>query len=231
MNSRIDFLSHLNLSQRQAVEHFCGPLLVVAGAGSGKTRALTYRIANLISTHKVAPENILAVTFTNKAAREMKERIELIFAQQMAEEKYGNKLELLGELEQKQIKSKVYRRAIKDLWIGTFHSLCAKILRYDINKYQDEKGRTWQKNFTILDESDVQSLFKQIVTKNLNLDDKKFEPRKIRYTISNIKNLGFTPRQYALENPDYRGRVIAEIYEEYQNELAKIMPLILMICY
>lgn len=145
MNSRIDFLSHLNLSQRQAVEHFCGPLLVVAGAGSGKTRALTYRIANLISTHKVAPENILAVTFTNKAAREMKERIELIFAQQMAEEKYGNKLELLGELEQKQIKSKVYRRAIKDLWIGTFHSLCAKILRYDINKYQDEKGRTWQK--------------------------------------------------------------------------------------
>lgn len=139
MNSRIDFLSHLNLSQRQAVEHFCGPLLVVAGAGSGKTRALTYRIANLISTHKVAPENILAVTFTNKAAREMKERIELIFAQQMAEEKYGNKLELLGELEQKQIKSKVYRRAIKDLWIGTFHSLCAKILRYDINKYQDEK--------------------------------------------------------------------------------------------
>lgn len=60
---------------------------------------------------------------------------------------------------------------------------------------------------------------------------KKFEPRKIRYTISNIKNLGFTPRQYALENPDYRGRVIAEIYEEYQNELAKIMPLILMICY
>lgn len=173
MNSRIDFLSHLNLSQRQAVEHFCGPLLVVAGAGSGKTRALTYRIANLISTHKVAPENILAVTFTNKAAREMKERIELIFAQQMAEEKYGNKLELLGELEQKQIKSKVYRRAIKDLWIGTFHSLCAKILRYDINKYQDEKGRTWQKNFTILDESDVQSLFKQIVTKNLNLDDKK----------------------------------------------------------
>jgi len=221
MNSPIDFLSHLNLSQRQAVEHFCGPLLVVAGAGSGKTRALTYRIANLISTHKVAPENILAVTFTNKAAREMKERIELIFAQQMAEEKYGNKLELLGELEQKQIKSKVYRRAIKDLWIGTFHSLCAKILRYDINKYQDEKGRTWQKNFTILDESDVQSLFKQIVTKNLNLDDKKFEPRKIRYTISNIKNLGFTPRQYALENPDYRGRVIAEIYEEYQNELAK----------
>ena len=69
---------------------------------------------------------------------------------------------------------------IKPLWMGTFHSLCAKILRYDINKYQDEKGRVWQKNFTIMDESDVQSLIKQIVTKKLNLDDKKFEPRKMQ---------------------------------------------------
>ncbi len=180
MNSSIDFLSQLNLSQRQAVEHFCGPLLVVAGAGSGKTRALTYRIANLILTHKVAPENILAVTFTNKAAKEMKERIEIIFAQKIAEEKHGQKLELLDELAQKKIKSKVYKQIIKPLWIGTFHSLCARILRYDINKYQDEKGRSWKKNFTIMDESDVQSLIKQIVTKKLNLEDKKFEPRKIK---------------------------------------------------
>jgi DNA helicase-2/ATP-dependent DNA helicase PcrA len=173
MNSNLDFLNHLNLSQRQSVEHFCGPLLVVAGAGSGKTRALTYRIANLILTHKVAPENILAVTFTNKAAREMKERIEMIFAQRIAEEKHGQRWDLLPELEQKQIKSQVYRNTIKPLWVGTFHSLCAKILRFDINKYQDDKGRVWQRNFTILDESDVQSLVKQIVTKKLNLDDKK----------------------------------------------------------
>ena len=219
MNSSIDFLSQLNLSQRKAVEHFCGPLLVVAGAGSGKTRALTYRIANLILTHKVAPENVLAVTFTNKAAKEMKERIEIIFAQQIAEEKHGQKLELLDELAQKKIRSKVYRQIIKPLWIGTFHSLCARILRYDINKYQDEKGRSWQKNFTIMDESDVQSLIKQIVTKKLNLDDKKFEPRKIRYIISNLKNLGLSPQQYAQENIDYKGRVIAEIYEEYQSQL------------
>ena len=219
MNSSIDFLSQLNLSQRRAVEHFCGPLLVVAGAGSGKTRALTYRIANLILTHKVAPENILAVTFTNKAAKEMKERIEVIFAQQIAEEKHGQKLELLDELAQKKIRSKVYRQIIKPLWIGTFHSLCARILRYDINKYQDEKGRSWQKNFTIMDESDVQSLIKQIVTKKLNLDDKKFEPRKVRYVISNVKNLGLSPQQYARENIDYKSRVIAEIYEEYQSQL------------
>ena len=219
MNSSPDFLNQLNLCQRKAVEHFCGPLLVVAGAGSGKTRALTYRIANLILTHKVAPENILAVTFTNKAAKEMKERIELIFAQQLAEDKYGQKLELLDELAQKKIRSKIYRQIIKPLWIGTFHSLCARILRYDINKYQDEKGRSWQKNFTIMDESDVQSLIKQIVTKKLNLDDKKFEPRKIRYIISNVKNLGLSPQQYAQENIDYKGRVIAEIYEEYQSQL------------
>ena len=84
MTASANFLSQLNPSQRIAVEHFCGPLLVVAGAGSGKTRALTYRIAHLISHHQVDPEAILAVTFTNKAAREMKDRLERLFAQEMA---------------------------------------------------------------------------------------------------------------------------------------------------
>ncbi len=220
MSTNPDFLNHLNPAQRRAVEHFCGPLLVVAGAGSGKTRALTYRIANLIRNYKVDPENILAVTFTNKAAREMKERIEYIFAQEIAEEKYAQRLELLAEYDQKQIKSKVYKTKIKPLWIGTFHSLCARILRYDINKYQDEGGRSWQRNFSILDESDAQSLVKNIVTKKLNLDDKKFEPRQMRYAISNAKNLGLSPQHYAIKNVHYKGRVIAEIYEEYQNQLA-----------
>jgi DNA helicase II / ATP-dependent DNA helicase PcrA len=220
MTATIDFLSHLNPSQRRAVEHFCGPLLVVAGAGSGKTRALTYRIANLILTHKVDPENILAVTFTNKAAREMKTRIEIIFAQQLAQQKHGQRLELLPEEEQTQLRSRVYKKYIKPLWIGTFHSLFARILRLDINKYQDEKGHQWSRNFSIFDESDAQSLVKNIVTKRLNLDDKKFDPRKVRYAISNAKNQGLSPQDYEKEQSGYKGRVIAEVYSHYQDQLA-----------
>ncbi|MBD2129407.1 DNA helicase PcrA [Microcoleus sp. ZQ-A2] len=220
MTATTDFLSHLNPSQRLAVEHFCGPLLVVAGAGSGKTRALTYRIANLILTHKVDPENILAVTFTNKAAREMKTRIETIFAQQMAQRKHGQRLELLPEEEQTQLRSRVYKKYIKPLWVGTFHSLFARILRLDINKYQDEQKHQWNRNFSIFDESDAQSLVKNIVTKQLNLDDKKFDPRKVRYAISNAKNQGLSPLDLEKEQSGYKGRVIAEVYRHYQNQLA-----------
>jgi DNA helicase-2/ATP-dependent DNA helicase PcrA len=217
----IDFLSHLNPSQRRAVEHFCGPLLVVAGAGSGKTRALTYRIANLILQHRVDPENILAVTFTNKAAREMKERIQKLFAEQLAIAEFGERFDLLPEYDQVKLKSRVWRSYIKDLWCGTFHSLFSRILRFDIEKYQDEKGRQWNRNFSIFDESDAQSLVKEIVTKQLNLDDKKFEPRSVRYAISNAKNKGLSPQDFEREQPNYRGRVIAEVYSKYQDRLAE----------
>ncbi|MBD2203353.1 DNA helicase PcrA [Calothrix sp. FACHB-1219] len=221
MTTTIDFLSHLNPSQRQAVEHYCGPLLVVAGAGSGKTRALTYRIANLILKHRVNPENILAVTFTNKAAREMKERIQKLFAEAEAIKQYDTKFDLLTEYQQSQLRSQVYRETIKDLWCGTFHSLFSRILRFDIEKYQDENGRRWSKNFSIFDESDAQSLVKEIVTKQLNLDDKKFDHRSVRYAISNAKNQGFSPKDFEREQPNYRGRVIAQVYSAYQDRLAQ----------
>ena len=221
MTQSTEFLSHLNASQRQAVEHFCGPLLVIAGAGSGKTRALTYRIANLVLTHRVDPESILAVTFTNKAAKEMKERIEKLFADRQAHSEFGKPLAQLSNQQQISIRSKVYKTIIKDLWIGTFHALCCRILRFDIEKFQDEKGRKWTKNFSIFDESDAQSLVKNIIVNQLNLDDKKFEPRSVRYAISNAKNKGWSPRELEQEQPNFRGRVIANVYSLYQDKLAE----------
>lgn len=220
MTQTIDFLSHLNPSQRQAVEHYCGPLLVVAGAGSGKTRALTYRIANLVLTHRVDPENILAVTFTNKAAREMKERIEKLFADREAHREFGKPFEALSSTEQTRLKSRVYKTITKELWIGTFHALCSRILRFDIEKYQDKNGRRWTRTFSIFDESDAQSLVKDIVVNQLKLDDKKFDPRSVRYAISNAKNQGWSPQDLEQEQPNYRGRVIANVYSMYQDSLA-----------
>lgn len=214
------FLSVLNAAQRQAVEHYAGPLLVVAGAGSGKTRALTYRIANLVLHHHVDPENILAVTFTNKAAREMKERIEKLFADQKARSDFGKPLDALPPQQQTRLKSQVYKTITKELWIGTFHALCARILRLDIEKYQDRNGRKWNRNFSIFDESDAQSLVKEIVTQKLNLDDKKFDPKSVRYAISNAKNKSLSPQDLEKEQPNYRGRVLANVYSVYQDTLA-----------
>lgn len=221
MKTISDFLSHLNPSQRRAVEHHCGSLLVVAGAGSGKTRALTYRIANLILKHKIDPENILAVTFTNKAAREMKERIEKLFAEQIVEKTTGKSFTSLSPEEQTSWRSRIYKEYIKPIWVGTFHSLCARILRYDIEKYQDPKGRKWSRNFSIFDESDTRSLVKEIVTKQLNLDEKKFDPSSVRYAISNAKNLGLSPQEFERDQPNFRGRVIADVYSRYQDALAE----------
>lgn len=215
-----DLLASLNPSQRRAAQHFCGPLLVVAGAGSGKTRALSYRIAHLVLEHEVDPGEVLAVTFTNKAAREMKQRIERLFAEQSALREYGMPLADLDPQKQTRLRSQVYRRWIKPLSIGTFHSLFSRLLRLEIEKYQDPKGRQWNRNFSIFDESDVQSLIKEIITQTLKLDDRRYEPKSVRYAISNAKNQGWTPEELERQQPNVRGRTIAQVYAHYLDQLA-----------
>ncbi|MBD0340842.1 MAG: UvrD-helicase domain-containing protein, partial [Microcoleus sp. Co-bin12] len=139
---------------------------------------------------------------------------------QQAEAEYGKPLVELTPAVQTSLRSHIYRTITKHIWMGTFHSLCGRILRYDIEKYQDDKGRQWKKNFSIFDDSDAQKIVKQIVTKTLNLDDKKFDPRKVRYAISNAKNKGWSPQEYQAAEPDYRGRVIGDVYSRYQDALA-----------
>lgn len=216
------FLNHLNRSQQKAASHSEGALLVVAGAGSGKTRTLTYRIANLILHHQVEPQQILAVTFTNKAAKEMKNRIEQLFAEQQALSTHGTAYSELPVFTQKKLRSQVYHNYTKELWIGTFHSLCARILRFDVEKYRDPAGRTWQKNFSIFDESDTQSLIKEIVTKRLNLDEKRFDPRRVRNAISGAKNRGWTPEEFAIqaEGSVLWRKTVTDVYQIYQTQLA-----------
>ncbi|WP_404349173.1 DNA helicase PcrA [Sutcliffiella horikoshii] len=178
-------LEGLNPMQKEAVKKTDGPLLIMAGAGSGKTKVLTHRIAYLMAEKQVAPWNILAITFTNKAAREMKERVE----------------RLLGP-------------AAEDIWISTFHSMCVRILRRDIDRIG------MNRNFTILDTTDQLSVIKNIL-KDRNIDPKKFEPRTILGTISSAKNELMTPEQYAKQPLGPYEQQVAEIYTDYQKRLKK----------
>ncbi|WP_255008533.1 UvrD-helicase domain-containing protein [Cyanobium sp. ATX 6F1] len=214
------FLAGLNDAQRRAVDHHNGPLLVVAGAGSGKTRALTHRIAHLIGHHGVDPAQLLAVTFTNKAAREMKERLEVLLAQKLAQSQFGQPFSTLSAVEQRQLRSRIYREVIKDLWIGTFHALFARLLRFDIDKYTDPEGLSWTRQFSIYDEADAQTLVKEIVTQELGLDPKRFEPKKVRWAISNAKNQGWLPEQLEADQQGQRGKQMAEAYRRYRRALA-----------
>ncbi|RAL21489.1 DNA helicase PcrA [Thermoflavimicrobium daqui] len=184
--STLSLLDGLNPMQRQAVETTEGPVQILAGAGSGKTRVLTFRVAYLLAKKKIHPWNILAITFTNKAAREMKERI-------------GR---LVGSV-------------AEDIWISTFHSMCVRILRRDIDRIG------YSRNFTILDTSDQLSVIKQIL-KEENLDPKKFEPRSILHRISAAKNQLLGPQgmlKQALAKGDFMAEVAAEVYEKYQDKL------------
>ncbi len=216
----MSFLDGLNNAQRKAVDHHSGPLLVVAGAGSGKTRALTHRIAHLIKNYKVDPTNILAVTFTNKAAREMKERLEILLAQNVSEEQFGQPFKTLKMINQREIRSKIYQEITKNLWIGTFHALFSRLLRFDIDKFKDKEGLTWTRQFSIFDEKDSISLIKEIIIQELQLDPKRFEPKKIKWAISNAKNQGLMPDQLEDEADGQRKKLIAETYRRYRSALA-----------
>ncbi|MCT8136651.1 DNA helicase PcrA [Anaerobacillus sp. CMMVII] len=178
-------LNGLNNEQREAVKHTDGALLIMAGAGSGKTRVLTNRIAYLIGEKEVAPWSILAITFTNKAAKEMKERVK-----------------------------KIIGPVAEDIWISTFHSMCVRILRRDIDRIGVKR------NFTILDPGDQLSVIKQIL-KQKNIDSKKFEPRSLLGSISGAKNELKTVKDYAKTAKGPYESTVADVYEAYQKELRK----------
>ncbi|RUT38538.1 DNA helicase PcrA [Paenibacillus anaericanus] len=176
-------INGLNPEQRKAALATEGPLLIMAGAGSGKTRVLTHRIAHLISTRKAPPWAILAITFTNKAAREMQERV-----------------------------SRIIGSEGRDVWVSTFHSMCVRILRKDIERI----GFT--PNFSILDSTDQLSVIRGCM-KDLNVDTKKFEPKAVQAIISSAKNELTTPQQFELKVGDYFEGIAAKVYTMYQKRL------------
>ncbi len=186
-----DLLDKLNPSQLAAVTHTTGPLLVLAGAGSGKTRVLTHRIAYLLE-NGVEPGEILSVTFTNKAAREMKERVG----------------KLVGE------------STAKGLWTGTFHSVCGRILRREIIHYTAQTNRTWTRNFVIYDQDESQKAVKEVI-KAMDLDEKLYSPKNIRYMISELKNKLHDAYDYASSATDFRAEKLARIYDAYEALLSR----------
>ena len=181
-----EILKGLNKEQFEAVTHVDGPLLVIAGAGSGKTRVLTHRIAYLIAECGVKPWNIIAITFTNKAAKEMKTRIEGI----------------VGDI-------------ASDIWIGTFHSMCVRILRKEISRIE------FTRDFVIYDTSDQKVVIKECI-KELNLNDKIYSDKYLLSEISKAKNEMMDVARYTnLYQGDYRLSKVAEVYDLYQRKLKK----------
>ena len=179
-----NLIDSLNDKQKEAVLATEGPCLVIAGAGSGKTKVLTHKIAYLMAEKYIKPWNILAITFTNKAANEMKERVQ----------------KLVGD-------------AANDMWIGTFHSICVRILR----KFIDRIG--FDTSFIIFDTSDQKTVVKECL-KELKIDDKLFSDKSVMYEISNAKNDMLEPVEYATKYAgDYRKETIAKIYSLYQCKL------------
>ena len=182
-----DYLKNLNKAQKEAVTYLDGPLLIVAGAGSGKTKVLTTRIANIIKEKKAFANQILAVTFTNKAAKEMQIRVSKI----------------LGS------------SAIGLSWLGTFHSICAKLLR------KHASAANLNSNFTIIDSDDQIRLVKNIC-KSENVDVKKLSPKYILAIIDRWKNKGFYPDEVVINKKDVYEKTILPIYKIYQQKLTDL---------
>ncbi len=187
----MDFLSKLNPQQREAVETVRGPVLILAGAGSGKTRVITYRIAYLVEHENVPADRILAVTFTNKAAAEMAERVH----------------QLIGQ------------HSLAKPAISTFHSFCVRMLRRDIEALQIN-GKGYTRDFVIYDEGDQQQVVKSAI-KRLGIDDKKLTPRSVLGLISSAKNHMQDPQEMYLNSADPKMERIAHIYKIYKDELLK----------
>src|SRR5579871_3536890 len=179
-----DLLAGLNEPQRKAVTTTQGPVLILAGPGSGKTRVITHRIAYLVQHEHVSPWKILAVTFTNKAAKEMRERLE----------------KLVGVNDS------------KEMYIGTFHAICARVLRVEADCLAP---LGLNKSFVILDTSDQTTLIKQAI-KNLELDEKQYKPASMQAMISRAKNEMQNPDQMAEKAAKYTEEVAARIYKQYQ---------------
>ena len=182
-NGLVDVLADLNPAQREAVEAPDGPLLILAGPGSGKTRVITHRIAYLIRVRGVRPHRIMAVTFTNKAARAMTERL-----------------------------SRLVSAALPDLTMGTFHAICARILR------KDGQAIGIEPRFVIYDDQDQISLIKRTM-QALNLDPKQFAPASIASAISAAKSHTFSPTDCAQRSRSYFDEVVGRVYEQYQKLL------------
>ena len=189
MSISAKLLEGMNDRQKEAVQHTQGPLLIMAGAGSGKTRVLTHRMAYILAEEEVHPWNILAITFTNKAAREMKERVSQLVGPQA-----------------------------EDMWVSTFHSMCVRILRRDIELLG------YQRSFTICDPSEQQTAMKRIL-KKLDIDSEKYDYRMILNRISQAKNDLEDVEEFSKKYTGYVEQIIAKCYREYQKELAKSMTL------
>ncbi|HEY6351747.1 MAG TPA: UvrD-helicase domain-containing protein [Candidatus Angelobacter sp.] len=188
----VNFRDKLNPQQCEAVEAVNGPLLILAGAGSGKTRVITYRIVHLIEDLRVQPDSILAVTFTNKAAAEMAGRVD----------------KLLGA------------RTLAKPLISTFHSFCVRVLRRDIQALNVVPGLGYKKDFAIYDESDQQNVVKAVM-RRLGLDDKQMKPSAVLGRISWAKNHMLDPQEMYLQSGDPATQKVAHMFAEYNKELRK----------